>query len=520
MIDNFHGSFYKEFMDTFQKDYAHLSSLSLQSRMLEGIRELVSWDQETYMPQNAASIRAEQLELLSGMIHKQRTSPQFSKALAKLINLETGRILSKKATLQQKGALKSWYREYKIDVTIPKKFVSEFAKLTSQAMQVWQQAKRDNSFQYFAPYLDRIVKMNQEKAELIGYKEHPYDALLNLYEPGITTADVTTLFNDLRKSLSSLLKKIAQAKQVPDSFLKGKFSEDKQMLFGKDLLNAIGFDLKKGRLDLSAHPFSSSFHPSDNRITTRIDPTHLMSNISSVLHEAGHGFYEMGLPQEFYGTPLCESLSLGIHESQSRWWETRIGKSKAFWTHFLPELKKTFKGPLDKASLNDFYRAINKVEPSLIRVEADEVSYTMHIILRFELEKALIEGSLKVRDIPEAWNQKMHELLGITPPTNSQGCLQDVHWALGAFGYFPTYALGNIYASHLFLGFEKAEPNWESQVSKGEFDFVLEWLKTHIHQHGRVYSSKELLKNATGKELSSEAYTHYLTTKYKDIYKI
>lgn len=506
-------------MDTLTKDYAKLSAISLQARILTGIMEVISWDQETYMPEQAAAIRAEQLEALAGLIHKEKTSPAFVKALGKLVDLKTGKILSNKVSIPQKGALKAWYRDYKIDKAIPKNFVSEFAKLSSQSMQVWIQAKQENSFQYFAPYLERMVKMNQKKAELIGYKGHPYDALLNLYEPDITTAEVEALFANLKKSTTVLVKKIGKAKQIPNSFLYGKYPSEKQTQFGKDLLKAIGYDFTKGRLDISAHPFSSSNHPTDNRITTRISNS-LMNCIGSVLHEAGHAFYEMGLPQEFYGTPLCEPISLGVHESQSRWWETRIGLSKPFWTYFYPELRKTFKGPLEKVSLNDFYKAINRVEPSFIRVEADEVTYTLHIILRFELEKALIEGSLKVRDLPEAWNQKMHELLGITPATNSQGCLQDVHWSMGAFGYFPTYALGNIYASHLFLSFEKAHFDWETRVAKGEFAFILEWLKDNIHRHGKTYTSQELLKNATGKELSADAYTHYLTKKYKEIYKL
>lgn len=505
-------------MDAFLKDYTKLSEISLQARILSSIMELIAWDQETYMPDQAAPFRAEQLETLAGLIHKAKTSPAFVKALGKLVDLKTGKILSNKVSVPQRGALKAWYRDYKIDKAIPKKFVSEFAKLTSQSQQVWIQAKRDNSFQYFAPYLERIIRMNQQKAELIGYKNHPYEALLNLYEPDITLGDIDTLFAHLKKSIVSLVKKIGKAKQAPNSFLYGKYSAEKQMQFGKELLKAIGYDLTKGRLDLSAHPFSSANHPTDSRITTRISNS-LMSSILSVLHEAGHGFYEMGLPHEFYGTPLCESLSLGVHESQSRWWETRIGLSKPFWNYFLPVLKKTFKGSLEKVSLNDFYKAINRVEPSLIRVEADEVTYTLHIILRYELEKALIEGALKVRDLPEAWNQKMHELLGTTPATNSEGCLQDVHWSMGAFGYFPTYTLGNIYASHLFLGFEKTNPDWEDRVAKGEFAFILEWLKENIHRHGKAYSSQELLKNATGKELSADAYTHYLNKKYKEIYK-
>jgi carboxypeptidase Taq len=282
----------------------------------------------------------------------------------------------------------------------------------------------------------------------------------------------------------------------------------------------MGFDFNQGRLDQSSHPFSSSPHPTDNRITTRFHATSLLSCISVILHEGGHALYEKGLPVEQYGTPLGSAISLGMHESQSRWWETRIGQNKSFWTHYLPKLQKYFPNDLKNVKLDPFYRAINKVEPSLIRVEADEVTYPLHVILRFEMEKALIEGSLKVRDIPEAWNSKMQELIGVTPATNSEGCLQDIHWAMGGFGYFPTYTLGNLYAAHLFEAFAKAHPDWEKQIASGNLMFITNWLHENIHQHGRRYTSQELLKKVTGKAFTADAYIKYLNSKYKDIYNL
>jgi carboxypeptidase Taq len=497
-----------------QKYYEELHSISRKAQILAGVSSLISWDQETYMPEGAAGIRAEQLEALSGIIHEAKTSKQFSTALSKLIDINTGKILVNGLQENQISAVHAWLRDYKKEIALPKKFVEEFSKLTSEGIVAWAHAKKENSFQHFAPYLDRIIVMNQEKAKLLGFKDHPYDALLDSFEPGMTTREVDALFIKLKKFLTPLIKKIGSKKKCDDSFLFGKFPAEKQLQFGKKLLDSMNYDVNMGRLDLSNHPFSSAAHPTDSRITTRIHDSSLMSNISAILHEGGHALYEMGLPASDYGSPLCEATSLGIHESQSRFYETRIGLSKPFWKHFLPLLQKTFKGPLEKVTLDAFYNAINCVEPSLIRIEADEVTYNLHIILRFEIEKALIEGSLKVRDIPEAWNNKMTELLGVTPKNNKEGCLQDIHWSMGAFGYFPTYALGNIYASHLFEGFEKDNPDFEKLIESGNLEFIKEWLNSKVYKYGRQYNSKDLLEKATGKAVSADAFITYLTNKY------
>lgn len=497
-------------------DYKHLHAVSRDVRTLHGISSILDWDQETYMPSDAASIRAEQRRVLAGLIHKQQVGRPFVAALEKLINLKTGKILGKKLSQEQCAALREWRRDYLIEKAFPKHFVEAQAKLTSQAMHVWHHAKHQNTYQTFAPFLDQIITMSRRKADLLGYKNHPYDALLDLYEPGMTTADVTELFTPLRISINKLIKKVVASQHVDDSFLYGDFPHDQQMEFGHLLLKALNYDMSKGRLDLSEHPFSSSAHPTDSRITSRIHPKALMSHLFAVLHEAGHSLYEMGLPVEHYGSPLGEARSLGVHESQSRWWETLIGHSKPFWSHFYPLLQQHFKG-LKSVSLDRFCRAINKVKPSFIRIEADEVTYSMHVILRFELEKALIEGSLSVRDLPEAWNAKMQELLQITPQTNAEGCLQDIHWSMGALGYFPTYTLGNLYAAHLFQGFAKEHPNWQKRVAEGELLFIKTWLHDSVYQHGRRFSSQELLQKATGKPFTADAYVHYLTQKYNDL---
>lgn len=503
-------------MNTDQRNYEQLHRLSKEIRTLQGVSSLLDWDQETYMPPKGAVVRAEQLRLLAGIIHQKQISRSFSTALSQLVKIPMGQLIAKTLSTPQKAAVREWRRDFLIAKALPKRFVEKFAKLTSQAIQVWHHAKSQDLFQPFAPFLEQLIRMAQEKAEYLGYKNHPYDALLDQFEPGMTVAEIDPLFNHLRTSIVKILNKASFSQHVDDRFLFGTFSKEKQMQFGHLVLKAMEYDLSKGRLDLSEHPFSSSCHPHDSRITTNVSHPSLMSNISAVMHEAGHGLYEMGLPVEHYGSPLAEPVSHAIHESQSRWWETRIGLSKPFWSHFFPLLKKHFKGKFDKITLDQFYLAINKISPSLIRIQADEVTYSLHVILRYELEKRLIEGSLKVRELPEAWNAKMQELLGITPTNYREGCLQDIHWSMGAFGYFPSYTLGNLAASHLFEAFEKKYKDWEQRVAKGELGFIKEWLDRSVYRYGRQYSCRELLQKVTGKPFSAKAYTTYLTKKYQN----
>lgn len=507
-------------MNQAQKNYEQLHQMSRHTQILQGIHSLLNWDQETYMPSGANEIRTEQQAALAKIIHQERIGKPFSQALSKLIDIKTGKILAKGLSKEQQAALREWRRDFQKDSALPLSFVEEWTKLTSQSIEVWRSARKDNAFQRFAPFLERLITMSRKKADFLGFEQHPYDALLDLYEPEATTKEISTIFTKLRKEVTNLLKKIVKAKQVNDAFLFGKFPAEKQIAFSKKLLDAMGYDMQHGRVDFSTHPFSSSLHPTDSRITTRIHPSSVMSNLFIILHEGGHSLYEMGLPAEYYGTPLGSPISYGIHESQSRWWETRIGQSKAFWEYFFPLLKKEFKGKLEKTSFKDFYRAINKVEPSLIRVEADEVTYTLHVILRFEIEKDLMDGSLKVRDIPEAWNAKMKEYLGIVPSNNAEGCLQDIHWSMGAFGYFPSYTLGNLYASQLFSSFEKENPDWQAKVARGNLLFVKDWLNTSVHQYGRCYTGKELMKKITKQSFSEKAFVDYLNTKYSEIYSL
>lgn len=505
-------------MQQAQKDYKHLHALSKHAQILTGIGSLLHWDQDTYMPKGAAGFRAEQLKTLAGIVHKERTSKEFSKALNSLIDIKTGSIKQKGLSAFQKAALTQWRRDFLLETALPQTFVEEFAKLSSASIFAWEDAKKNNDFKVFLPFLEKILAMVRKKADFIGYKEHPYDALIDQFEPKMTTREVKELFEALKKAVLRVLQMIGSKKQVNDTFLHAKYSVDRQESFNRILLEILGYPQTNGRLDLSVHPFSSTIHPTDSRITTRIMPNLLISNIRSVMHEFGHAFYDMAFKPEDYGSPLGEAISLGMHESQSRWWETRIGLSKPFWKHCLPLLKQHFKGKVADVSLDTFWRAINKVEPSLIRIESDEVTYTLHIILRYELEVALVEGELKAKDIPDAWNAKMKELLGIQPKNNAEGCLQDIHWSMGAFGYFPTYALGNLYAAQFFETFEKELPEWEKCVSQGDLQGIKDWLRRNIHHYGRVYSSKELVKKVTKKPFSITPFATYLEEKYANIY--
>jgi len=500
-------------------DYKKIHEISRETRILEGINSLLNWDQETYMPAAGAGIRAEQFKTMAGLIHKNNTGKPFVTALAKQIDLDTGKIRVKGLGKSKNAALKIWRRDYLKQIALPTRFVEDFAKLTSQAILVWRSARQENSFRRFAPYLEKVIQMNRKKADLLGYQDHPYDALLDLYEPEMTAKKITPLFSNLKNFLVDLIRKIQAQPEIDDRFLFGKFSTAKQVAFGHKILKGVNYELQRGRLDFSAHPFSSASHPSDSRITTRIHPTSLLSSIRAILHEAGHGLYEMGLPEEEYGTPLGNAVSLGIHESQSKWWETRIGQSRAFWEFYFPLLKKEFKS-LEKVSLDSFYRASNKVKASPIRIEADEVTYNLHVILRYELEKALIEGSLSVKEIPEAWNARMEHLLGLTPSSDREGCLQDIHWAMGAFGYFPTYTLGNLYAAQFFSAFEKDYPQWKKSVAKGDVVFINRWLEKAVYAHGQEFSSLELIKNISDSPFSINPFCNYLKSKYHDIYQL
>lgn len=498
--------------------YTRLFALSKKTTLLHSIQNLLDWDQETYLPKGAIEVRSQQLELLASLIHKEQTSSQYKKALNSLIDIETGEVKEGSLSTAQKAALREWRRDYLKTVKLPPSFVKQFAETTSKSIHAWGSAKEKRDFKAFAPHLEKIVKLSRKKCELLGYADHPYDALLDIYEPEMTTATLIPLFGRLKMHLSELVKKIGASPAPNQDFLHGEFSKSKQMQFADELFHAMGFQKEVARLDLSNHPFCSGLHPFDTRMTTRIHPEYLLSCLFAVIHEGGHGLYNLGRPVDQFGSPLCESLSLGIEESQSRFWETFLGHSYPFWQHFYPKLQQIFPEKLGGISLEEFYRGVNVVKPSFVRVEADEVTYSLHIILRFELEKALIEGSLKVKEIPEAWNEKMRTYLGITPPDNALGCLQDIHWSMGGMGYFPTYTLGNLYAAQILHTFERTFSDWKERVSKGHLHFIKEWLRDQIHRYGREYTPRELIVKVTGKELDESYFLNYLNSKYQALY--
>ncbi|HEY4254769.1 MAG TPA: carboxypeptidase M32 [Chlamydiales bacterium] len=499
------------------KKFEALLEHSKSLRHFESILTLLHWDQETYMPQGGISARSEQIAELSQLVHEKKISRAHTEALEEFVHLSTGTLKKKPLSLEQKICVREWHRDYCRNTKLPTTFVKAFSQLTSEASQIWAMAKKDNNFKLFAPFLKKIIQMNREKTEILGFGDHPYDALLEAYEPCMTSARVGKIFDGLQKELTGLLKKITEAKQVDTRVLRRTVSNEKQKELGDWLCAALPMDPGYTRLDVSSHPFSMALHPQDSRITTRYLKNSFLSSIFSVLHEAGHSMYEMGLPTAHFGTPLAEPASLTVHESQSRWWETLIGRSLPFWKHMYPGMQKKLSF-LKSVPLSQFYRSMHEVAPTFIRVEADEVTYGLHVILRFEIEKELIAGKLSVTDLPEAWNAKFKELFGVVPPTAAQGCLQDIHWSLGDFGYFPTYALGNLLAAQLFRSFAKENPSWETLLASGEFSFVRDWLKKNIHAHGKRYNSDEFAKRITGKTLSEEAYCQYLKTKYKEIY--
>jgi carboxypeptidase Taq len=500
--------------------YDKLLTLSKTTTLMNSVEGLLDWDQETYMPKDAIEIRSQQIELLASLVHRQRTSKGFAKALSALIDIETGEVSDTRLNSAQIAALREWRRDFQKAVKLPNVFVKQFAKTTSTASHVWKTAKEHNDFKSFAPHLEKVVSFSRKKADILGFKEHPYDALLDLYEPEMKTSILTPLFSKLKLPLTQLLKNINIKTPFHEDFLYRHCPRHQQLEFSHKILHKMGFHSSTSRLDTSAHPFCNGMHPKDTRMTTKVHPENIMSCIGAVLHEGGHGLYNMNLNLEHFGSPLCQSVSLGIDESQSRWWETLIGQSYFFWQHFFPLLQEEFPEQFGGIPLEDFYRAINAVKPGLIRIEADEVTYNLHVIVRFELEKALIEGSLKVKEIPDAWNNKMREYLGISPEFDSQGCLQDVHWSLGYIGYFPTYTLGNLYSVQFFTAFEKAHPNWKEHVSQGSLDFIRDWLKENIHKYGRQFTPNELCQRVTGKALNEEPYLSYLTKKYSALYHL
>lgn len=509
-----------------ERPVERLKALDREARLLEHIAAAMSWDQETYMPARAVDERAEQQALLQSLVHERNTAPEVGELLSAAgVDPDSDKPEIPVPVRERLGAIDAAFlrekrRQYRQATRLPARLVRELAETGSRGQNAWIGARRDDDYGRFKPWLEKLIALNREMADALGHGGTRYDALLDQYEPYMTTDEVSSVFSTLRAGLVDLVSRIGDAPQVEDGFLGSTFPVDRQEEMSRRVMTALGYELDRGRLDRSAHPFTTSLGSHDVRITTRYDERLLMSSLFSTIHETGHALYELGVGEELHGTLLAEGTSLGIHESQSRMWENMIGRSRAFWTRWMTDLQELFPDQLGAVTPEAFYRAANKVEPSFIRVEADEVTYSLHIILRFELEQRLIDGDLTVDDLPAAWNDTTREVLGIVPPSDAQGVLQDVHWSFGAFGYFPTYALGNLYAAQFLARMERDLPDLWTAVADGQTGDILEWLRTRIHRHGRVKSAGELVQEISGESLDPRFFLSYLNDKYGEIYRL
>lgn len=460
----------------------------LEIRRIQSAASVLSWDQETYMPAGGGAARAEQIATLEGLAHEKLVSQEVETLLADWIDPATGQAAAGWDE-PSRSLLRETWRDFSRAQKLPSAFVIRLSRECSLAQQAWVTAREESRFSKFLPSLRTIISLKREEADYLGYRNSPYDALLDTYEPGATIGQLAPLFTELRERLVVLLRKVqASGVAVDDTCLHQRFDQAKQIEFGRLVLVAMGYDFERGRLDLSAHPFTTSFHPTDVRVTTRVFEKDLPSCLFSCIHEGGHGLYDQGLDPRYYGSPLGESVSLGIHESQSRLWENCVGRSRAFWHCFYPILQQTFPQQLATVPLDLFYAAINRASPSLIRVEADELTYNLHIMLRVEIEQALIENRVQPDDLPELWNEKMQSYLGIVPEQDAEGVLQDVHWSMGAFGYFPTYTLGNLYAVQFFEQAKQELPQLEEHIAAGQLVPLRRWLEQKIHRWGRMFT--------------------------------
>jgi carboxypeptidase Taq len=497
--------------------YERLCAYARHTALLDSIQSLLGWDERTMMPPAGAEHRAEQMTVLSGMIHARWTAPELGRMLDELAPSP----LAADPHSDAGATIRRLKRDYDRKVKLPRTLIEELTRTAVLGQQAWEKARRDDDFAAFQPWLEKTVALKRQEAEALGYPECPYDALLDDYEPDERTSNVTRVLDGLCRELVPLIDEIRGSGRQPDvAILERRFPVDEQAAFGRQAARRMGFDFDRGRLDRTAHPFCSTMGPNDCRITTRFDEHAFGDAFFSILHEAGHGIYEQGLGGDQFGLPLGSAASLGIHESQSRLWENLLGRSRSFWEYSYPEAQRRFPSALGDVALDDFYFAVNDVRPSLIRVDADEATYNLHILIRFELEQALLDGGLAVADLPAAWNQKYREYLGIDPPNHADGVLQDIHWSGGMIGYFPTYSLGNLYAAQLFAQASAELGSLAQQFARGEFEPLLDWLRQKIHREGQRYSAAELVERVTGRPLSHEPLIEHLRGKLGPLYGI
>lgn len=473
---------------------------------------VLHWDQETYMPSGAAEGRGRQIATLSALHHRLFTES----AMGELLDELNGSVHA--ADGDTAKLLAETQYDYNRAKCLPESFVHEFALEQSQAYVAWVEARRKSCFKTFQPHLEKVVELLRQKADLLGFEGSPYNALLEDYERGMTAEQLRGIFGELGVHQSALVQRITASVRPEPEWLNQEWNEQAQWGFSLHVLKAMGYDFEAGRQDKSVHPFTTSFGLRDVRITTRMDSRNPFSGLFGSIHEGGHALYEQGFEEKDGRTPLADAPSLGIHESQSRMWENLIGRSLPFWKHFLPHFQKHHTGKLDEVRPEEVFRAVNRVAPSLIRVEADECTYNLHIILRFEIEVDLIEARIQVEDIPEIWNSKVKQYLGLEVPNDTLGCLQDIHWSHGSMGYFPTYALGNLYSAQLFVKIQEDIPDLWEQVEAGVFSALLGWLRKHVHSVGRRKTAAEIVQDASGEPPGAEAFLKYLESKYGGLY--
>jgi carboxypeptidase Taq len=473
---------------------------------------VLGWDQQVNMPPGGSEARGQQLATLSKIAQEKFIADEVGQLIEELKQELNG------ADTDETALLRVAARNYEKAIRVPPSFIAEQAIVTSKAFEAWRAARSKSDFSIFQPHLEKVVELVHQYISFFPPGDHPYDTLLDDYEPGMKTSDVKAIFDRVRPKQVKLIEAIAASKQVKSDFLFKKYNEKKLNDFGVKVITRFGYDWTRGRQDKAPHPFETNFSVNDVRITTRYEEDNPLAMLFSTMHEAGHALYEQGVNPVYERTPLAAGTSLAIHESQSRMWENLVGRSLPFWEYFYPSFKKAFGSQLEGVSLKSFYKAINKVEPSLIRVNADEATYNLHIMLRLELEIGMVEGTIAVKDLPEIWNTKMQEYLGITPPNDAQGVLQDIHWSGGMIGYFSTYALGNLVSAQLWEKIKKDIRNIEDQIRKGDFSELLAWLRKNIHQHGQKYQPQTLVEMVTGSKISPEPYVRYLTKKYSEIY--
>jgi carboxypeptidase Taq len=493
-----------------QHAYDEMIALSRAETLLASCLDVLEWDEEVCMPKRGVEHRAEQRALLAGMVHDRGTDPRYEE----LLGAVEGSDLVSDPESPAAVNVREIRREFDRERRMPRRLVEEWARVTAMAQQAWAESRRRDDFASFAPWLERIFALARERADAVGYEGVRYDALLDDYEPGMTTDRVASLFAKLRSELVPLVATLRGAPHVTREVLARDFPVERQKLFCEAAASALGFDMHGGRLDVAQHPFCTEIGPGDVRIALRYDPHDVSQGFFSLMHELGHALYDQGLDAAHYGTPMGDAASLGLHESQSRMWENLVGRSDGFWQHFYPRLRSTFPESLNDVAMEVFRREVNHVAPGPIRVNADEVTYDLHITIRFELEVALLSGDLRAADLPGAWNELYMRHLGVRPANDREGCLQDIHWADGLIGYFPTYTLGNVYAAQLFAAAERAVGPLDESFARGEFEPLREWLREHVHRHGMRWPVAELVERATGKGPDPSYLVESLTERY------